>query len=385
MQPKEGKNGGSKNGSQAADPAAIREELERVLASSAFRSSKRHSCFLRHVVEETLNGNAAQLKERSIGVHVFGLDPAYDTSANPVVRVSAGELRRRLRQFYYEAPVGEGGIRIDLAPGSYVPQFGAAPPDGAEPGEPPLRRSRHYGLYSATGVLVLAGLTLWMKPWTEQDAFAAFWRPVWESPGQTLIAVAGRRSTDENGRVPGDRLALGDAIALARLAPVLASHGKDFRILTLGATTLADLKSGPAILIGAFSNDFAMRLMREARFNFEFDPGTRQPWIKDRQNPTNQQWRLDRPLSELTGDFTDYVIVSRVVDPATGRLAVVAAGVTERGTQAAGEFLGSRAAMSVIPPRIAKAWSGRNLQIVLAVPLTPQAVGLAHVLTTYSW
>src|ERR1039458_1487338 len=118
--------GGVHNGTAPVDPAAVREELERILASPQFRNSKRHSCFLRLVVEETLNGEAGQLKERTVGVRVFGLEPGYDTSTNPVVRVSAGELRKRLLQ-YYHAPDHGAEPRIDLPPGSYVPEFGPAP------------------------------------------------------------------------------------------------------------------------------------------------------------------------------------------------------------------------------------------------------------------
>ena len=53
--------GGVHNGTAPVDPAAVREELERILASPQFRNSKRHSCFLRYVVEETLDGDSGQL------------------------------------------------------------------------------------------------------------------------------------------------------------------------------------------------------------------------------------------------------------------------------------------------------------------------------------
>src|ERR1035441_4536820 len=157
---------GVHNGAAAGDAAAVRGELERILASPQFRNSKRHSCFLRYVVEETLNGDAGQLKERTVGVKVFGLDAGYDTSTNPVVRVSAGELRKRLLQ-YYSAPDRGGELRIDLPPGSYVPEFGAAPVEAAEPASvPPSRRLRQIAMFAApisfTAALLLA---FWLKPW----------------------------------------------------------------------------------------------------------------------------------------------------------------------------------------------------------------------------
>ena len=376
---------GVHNGTAPVDPAAVREELERILASPQFRNSKRHSCFLRYVVEETLRGEAGQLKERTVGVRVFGLEPGYDTSTNPVVRVSAGELRKRLLQ-YYHAPDHGGEPRIDLPPGSYVPEFAPAPAEAAEPIlAPPFRRPLRRAVYAAAaiGVMAVLGLGFWLKPWVSPDAFEQFWAPVWDSPGQALLVVASRSQSDETGRPPAERMSINDAMALARLTPVLAAHGKDFRILTQPATTLADLKQGSAIFIGAFSNELSMRLMREARFNFEVDPATNLPRVRDRQNPSSSQWRLER--APANAGFTDYAIISRVRDPATGHLAVVAGGITARGTRAVGEFLSSAPAMAAISRQNAKEWRGKNVQIVLAIPLTLAAAEPPRVLTTYSW
>ncbi|MCX6629934.1 MAG: hypothetical protein NTW28_20140, partial [Candidatus Solibacter sp.] len=283
MQQKDATNG-VHNGTAPVDAAAVRGELERILSSPQFRNSKRHSCFLRLVVEETLDGNAGQLKERTVGARVFGLDPAYDTSTNPVVRVSAGELRKRLLQ-YYHAPDHGGEPRIDLPPGSYVPEFGPAPVEVAEPtaAMPPAPRSLPRTLYAgaAIGLLALAGLALWLKPWASPQAFEQFWGPVWDAPGSALLVVAARSQNDETGRPGQERMSFNDAIALASLTPVLAAHGKEFRILTQSAATLADLKQGSAVFIGAFSNELSMRLMREARFNFEVDPTTSLPRVRD--------------------------------------------------------------------------------------------------------
>jgi hypothetical protein len=383
MQTKEAASG-VPNGSVRVDPAVVRAELERILTSPQFRNSKRHSCFLRLVVEETLNGESGQLKERTVGARVFGLDPGYDTSANPVVRVSAGELRKRLLQ-YYNAPDHGGELRIDLPAGSYVPEFGLAPVEAEPVLAPAWRGWRPRALYGAAaiGVMAMAVLGLWLKPWVSADAFEQFWAPVWDSPGPALLVVAARSQSDESGRPPAERMSINDAMALARLTPVLAARGKDFRILTQSATTLADLKQGSAIFIGAFSNELSMRLMREARFNFEVDPATNLPRVRDRQNPASSQWRLERAAGDAA--FTDYAIVSRVRDPATGHLAVVAGGITARGTRAVGEFLSSAQGMAAISRQSAKEWHGKNVQIVLAIPVTAAAAGPPRVLTTYCW
>src|SRR5579871_4592834 len=105
-----------------SDPAAIREQLYRLLAHPLFANSKRYPALLSHIVEETLKGNIAELKERTIGIEVFGRAPTYDANADPVVRITAGEVRKRLSLYYYEAS-HTGEVVIELPLGTYVPVF----------------------------------------------------------------------------------------------------------------------------------------------------------------------------------------------------------------------------------------------------------------------
>src|SRR5712691_11919472 len=101
---------------------AIRNQMERMLANPLFKNSKRYPNLLRYIVEHTLAGFPGELKERTLGVEVFGRQPDYDTNADPVVRATAGEIRKRIAQYYHEHG-HETEIRIDLLPGSYVPEF----------------------------------------------------------------------------------------------------------------------------------------------------------------------------------------------------------------------------------------------------------------------
>src|SRR4051794_2844801 len=71
---------------------AIREQLARVLASPLFKSSKHYPGLLRYVIERTLEGGGTDLKERALGISVFGRDPNYDTNLDPVVRTTACEV-----------------------------------------------------------------------------------------------------------------------------------------------------------------------------------------------------------------------------------------------------------------------------------------------------
>src|ERR1035438_4244354 len=104
------------------DRELVMNELDAILASYHFRGSKRYPAMLKYVVGAALDGHAGDLKERTLGVEVFGRDPNYDTSADPVVRFSASEVRKRIAQYYHDNGKGSR-LRIELPLGSYMPEF----------------------------------------------------------------------------------------------------------------------------------------------------------------------------------------------------------------------------------------------------------------------
>src|SRR6202167_4054130 len=113
---------------------AIQEQVGRLLANSHFSQSRRFPSFLRYVVEKTLASQEDALKERTLGVEIFGKPADYDTAVDPIVRVTAAEIRKRIAQYYQDSR-HEDELRLSLAPGSYVPQFHlpAAAPTVSEP------------------------------------------------------------------------------------------------------------------------------------------------------------------------------------------------------------------------------------------------------------
>ena len=112
--------------------AQIRSTLEAILESSPFRTSKQCQSLLSHVVDLSLKGNTDSLRERALGVEVFGRAPNYNTSEDPVVRMRAADVRKRLAQYYQST--GDGGVVIELPPGSYRVFFRA--PQAAAPVQP---------------------------------------------------------------------------------------------------------------------------------------------------------------------------------------------------------------------------------------------------------
>ena len=109
-------------GSVEHDGQAIRDELERILLSSAFARNKRLSRFLRFIVERHLEGRDDEIKESLIAVEVFGRKPDYDPRLDSIVRTEAGRLRARLTEYYASEGRQDHGI-IDVPKGGYVPLF----------------------------------------------------------------------------------------------------------------------------------------------------------------------------------------------------------------------------------------------------------------------
>src|SRR5438045_342561 len=72
-----------------AEKKAIEERLERLLGNPHFSQSRRFPSFLRFVIGQTLIGRPELLKERTLGIEIFGRDADYDTASDPIVRVTA--------------------------------------------------------------------------------------------------------------------------------------------------------------------------------------------------------------------------------------------------------------------------------------------------------
>ncbi|MEH0194346.1 AAA family ATPase [Caulobacter sp. CCNWLY153] len=95
--------------------------MERVLTSAAFVRAPRMRRFLTFLVEETLAGRGARLKEYTIATEVFGKASDFQPGESAVVRVEAGRLRRLLVQ--YIADHAGDPLQIHVVKGSYVPSF----------------------------------------------------------------------------------------------------------------------------------------------------------------------------------------------------------------------------------------------------------------------
>jgi TolB-like protein len=110
----------------------IRAQLERIVASAAFRLSPRRAALLRFVVEETLQGRADRIKGFAVAIAVFERDETFDSQSDPVVRLEARRLRHDI-DGYYADEGRHDPIRISIPKGAYVPSFAWQDRAGEQP------------------------------------------------------------------------------------------------------------------------------------------------------------------------------------------------------------------------------------------------------------
>jgi hypothetical protein len=381
-------------GAPPVEPAAIREQLDRLLESPLFRNSKRYPALLRHVVEATLDGRASELKERLLGVQVFGRSTDYDTNADPVVRTSAAEVRKRMAQYYLGAG-RQSELRIELPLGSYVPEFhwpvrDTAPvpfpppaPVSAPVAAPaeilPARKSSTLlaGIILAAAIAASAVVALlWAKPWVRPSALDDFWQPVLKSDVPVILCVG-----QSQGGIPWP-----DAITLAHITGVIGERKHAYQIRREDRATFTELSEGPAILIGAFNDAWTLLLNQQSRFSFARDPSAN--WISDRFNVLSRKWSVDSNRLDAAGHHIydeDYAIVSRILDPRTGSLVVTAAGLHGYGTSAAGEFITRPDYFAQFATGAPGGWQKKNIQIVLRTEVINGSAGPPRVVASYFW
>jgi hypothetical protein len=406
--------------SAGSDPASgptenqVREELDRVLSSHAFRLSKRCQDFLRYVVDATLAGEADTLKERTIGVEVFGRPARYHPSDDAVVRVRALEVRKRLALYYAEEGA-HNAIRIEVPPGAYVAEFrfrevletataGHAPKEFLDPvsegdvGTPPAARKtalawpRSQGLW-AGGIVVLACLAafLWVQPLQPPSALDQCWSPVLQGPSPVSLCVAFMpayildRNAPATPRLEDFRLrekglvSVTDLRAMWKISDALTAMDQRFQARIGDEVSLYDLRQGPAVLVG-YSHTRWKQLSKELRFYIDL---LREPLgVLDNDKPTD--WKISHHPAE-SGFGEDYAVVSRVFHPDTRNMLVGISGITGFGTEAASDLVTDPDLLADILRDTPAGWQDKNLQVVLHVKVISGVPSSPRVVATHLW
>src|SRR6266496_245337 len=376
------------------DRSEIRRLLDDILRSAPFKTSLQCRNLLRYIVEHSLSGLDYSLRERVIGIEVFGRATDYDTAENPVVRLRAAEIRKRLAQYYQANESVPGDWKIEVPTGSYKAYFHPVGPhpahtvDGMEyprlaavvheseilPMKASGRRLRWMLLLFATGVVVaIAGMVVRRTASTQRSAFDLFWEPVLLNSRPVLVCTGINRvyrlSEDAMVRSRSDHIAsevdtptaemliprpgikftaedfvpvldtyltIGDASASTQIATLLTSRHHGFDLRFGSDLSFGDLREGSAVLVGAFNNSWTLNMTDNLRFVFD-NGNTPQMHIQDRFDHS-RSWGPRYSNGKL---IEDYAIISRILNSKTGSVLVTIGGLDHSGTAGAGNFVTS--------------------------------------------
>lgn len=445
----EGQHSGEWIPSSEADRKAVLGQLERMLGSPLFRNSKRYPNLLRFLVEQALAGNDSLLKERTLGVTVFHRLPDYDTNQDTVVRLAAGEVRKRIAQYYHQ-PEHAGQLQIDLRPGSYVPVFRHPDPvtasrqsanpdqpgedlaplrndiaesltasngslDAAEP-EPSLALAQHIKvvaprktatfaggwrtLAAAVALLaVVAGSLLW---WNAKQggrtADRQLWAPILQEPGQVRLVISDLSATlssvqDQKHQQAGELegvLRMGELVnyrdSLA-LSGIVGFLAQHSKPYTLELSTQATY---PELQSGASVLVGGLSNVWTMRVTSPL----RYHFVR---RPASYVFAIeDRQHPELGGwnldlalpsdrSGEDYAIVARIFDQTTGRPVLVVAGLGANGTTAAAQFLLDPARTAELTAHAPRDWQRLNMEAVIRTQILDNHAGPPHLVACTFW
>jgi hypothetical protein len=411
-----------------ARKAAILYELEKILNSHAFRGTTRTKRFLSYVVKQTLEGHAELLKERSIGVEVFHRPASYSTGDDGVVRVKAGEVRRRLLQYYHEQG-DSSAIRIELPVGSYVPEFHDNPtPSSIACPTPRLaanRRKLWLATVTALGLGVALALVL-IKPRAHsgkspESALDQFWSPVFATSQPVVICLAKpvlyRPSLDlyrrysqahpgsfqtvveRSNRVlpldpnetlhwrdmhnyPDYGVGKADVYTAVQLSALFSQKQKASRVRIGDDFTSDDLRNSPCVLIGGYNNRWTLEMTSDLRFVFAEDD--KRIWIEDR-GPARRVWIMHFDPGPEGQGTNDFGVVTRLLPSKTGQVLIVAGGIAGNGMQAAGEFITTPDLLADGLRTAPLGWWKKNLQVVVETSVIRNVAGPPRVVATHFW
>jgi hypothetical protein len=412
---------------------AIDEELRQVLHSTPFQSSKQCQTLLKYLVEKSLRGQSDLLKERTIGMEVFGRSPDYNTADDPIVRARAGEVRKRLAQYYQSEEARGSTIQIVISSGSYRPTFvphpganggahgvpieelaNSVPPHAAEehlehgaafsgrgaaPSPSKTIRLRALGIAAGAACAVLLVAWIALAYWNA-DKINLFWKPFLDSKktiviymGTAELYVPDSASTEkalsllppaelqqpmtewplpplDKGRALTSNDILVDRTNFVGVGDV-AAVVKVSEFLT-GHGRILDLRSGPNLPFEDLRGSPV--ILTGAGSNYWTLDITRDlPFFVDRGLRIRERGGQGRVWSTpLWQDRTireDYAIISRLLDSKTGAPVVILAGITMCGNQAAGEFLTDPVQLRKLGSVPRDAFEHKNIEIVLHTTL----------------
>ncbi|MGA8595453.1 MAG: hypothetical protein WB676_11980 [Bryobacteraceae bacterium] len=365
---------------RVADPREVHATLEKILLSVPFRSSAQCKNLLTYIVRHTLAAEDSALRERMIGVQVFGRNPDYDASNDPVVRTRVAEVRKRLAQFYQSPDFAPGMIRIEIPPGSYSAVFHPThvePPVEAGPHRPAesairmigpgsIWKNRRAMRVTSAFVLLLMGAGAWYAANSfrsngggepDSSGLRTLWQGFLASNDTAFIVFS---SFDGVGLTPVDSVrdagrevnstseietfkSAGDVAAVFEVTRLLTRFQKTLRLKHADLLSWDEAKESSLIFLGSPLVEtplWNVPLLHDFQFRHAgpgISPHSATGAIVNLHPGAGEAALYLGP--ERRPFQSDYAIVALKPGFTQNRVMLILAGISEYGTQAAAEFV----------------------------------------------
>jgi hypothetical protein len=279
---------------------------------------------------------------------------------------------------------------ITLVPGSRtshsaLPEEAIPIPSGGRNGT----SVKALGWLALAGVLIigfLAGLGWRFRSTHTPTAVDDFWMPVLHEQRTVLICAGGVifKKNNFSGVITAGKdidypfVSMQTASAIAQVSSTLARSEVTTQLLSSPSTPLTDLREHPVVLLGAYNNQWTMRLLQSQRFQFTPEPVQS---IVDQMRP-DAHWSRDKTLPYSSAD--DYALVARFRDATTGSWVVVLAGLGRNGTEAAAQFATSPHYMQMLRDDVGRDFSNLNIEALLKVNVIGGKTGAPSILAVHA-
>src|SRR5215470_17201127 len=101
------------NDPPAIRPDEVRQALETILSSKYFSHAPQKRKFLRLICDFYLNNRASDLNEHLIGREAFSRGASFHPAEDPIVRVVAHDVRKKLEMYYLHEGTDDA-IRLQI-------------------------------------------------------------------------------------------------------------------------------------------------------------------------------------------------------------------------------------------------------------------------------
>jgi hypothetical protein len=397
----------------AQDPLSA--QINKIVSSDIMRGSDSLCRLLRFFAEQSKGHPGTTVKEYQIATEVFGRSADFDPRLDSTVRVQTSRLRAKLAEYYSSYGL-EDSIIVEVPKGAYalaVHRREAEPPKKV----PALAQQQllpaptsvtvwalsilSLGLTVATGYLLLTRPSKATPPAEKvPEAVRIMWASFVDRPQEPLVIFSnaefvGRPETGmryfdaakgDKGAILDHYTGVGEVLAVHELDRLFGSLHHGLRVKRGRLLSLDDAKNNDLIFIGSPSENLTLRDVPTTR-EFVFRSSTSGPRKGDLAivNLRKQPGESDSYFgSDSVPIEEDYALIGFVPGLTPSNVAVILAGTTTIGTQAAVEFVCRPASVSTLVERVGQNSSGEigtfeaviRVKVSRGVPVKSELVAL---------